>query len=363
MKASNTWNGLNQGRRQLYELCKSGVEYYPLDRLGIDWNELEISGENYYGYPPLQSAIADRYGISSENVVSTMGASFALYLVCASFLDAGDLVLVEKPAYEPLWAVPGTFQARIERVERHYEQDFRADLQTLEKQLDRKPKLFIMTNLHNPSGTLLESDDLDAVVKLTEERSIPLVMDEIYLDFMDERKRLGAFQRGRHVIVIGSLTKVYGMGDLRCGWILAPAEWAAGMRKIIDSMYVEAPFLIDQIALRAFKLLDGIRNGHRSRTARNLAVIREFIRKEPKLSWVEPRGGVVCFPRIEAGVYGDELADILRREYNTAVVPGSFFDAPRHIRIGFGGPPEVIEGGIRNIGKALATLLYAVDAG
>jgi len=339
-----------------FELCKSGVDSYPLNRLGLDWNELEISGENYYGYPPLHSAIADRYGVSSENVVNTIGTSFALYLVCASFLDPGDLVLVEKPAYEPLWAVPRTFEARIDRVERHYKQGFRLNLHDLEKKLDRKPKLLIMTNLHNPSGTMLDPNDLDAIVKLTAERKIPLVMDEIYLDFIAGRKKVSSFHRGDHIIVIGSMTKVYGIGDLRSGWILAQAEWAAKMRKIIDSMYVEAPFLIDQIALRAFPLLDRIRESHRSRTERNLAVIRDFIQGEPKLSWVEPRGGVVCFPRIEADLDGDELADILRREYDTAVVPGRFFDAPRHIRIGFGCAPEVISGGIANIRRALASL-------
>lgn len=338
-----------------FDLCRSGVESCPLNRLELDWKGLEISGENFYGYPPLQSAIAERYGVKSENVVNTMGTSFALYLVCAFFLNPGDLVLVEKPAYEPLWAVPRSFQARIDRVERRYEQGYRLDIDMLKKQLDRNPKLLIMTNLHNPSGAAFDPDDLNAVVMLTAERKIPLVMDEIYLDFISGVEKISAIHRGDHVVVINSLTKAYGIGDLRCGWILARADWAARMRTIIDTMYVEAPFLIDQIALQAFSQLDRIRDGHRARTEKNLAEIRDLISKEPKLSWVEPRGGVVCFPRIETGQDGDELADVLRREYDTAVVPGRFFDAPRHFRIGFGGAPEVVSGGIANIRKALAS--------
>jgi aspartate/methionine/tyrosine aminotransferase len=84
--------------------------------------------------------------------------------------------------------------------------------------------------------------------------------------------------------------------------------------------------------------------------------VKDFLSSQPKLEWVDPDGGTVVFPRIRGVRDTREFAETLLRDHDTAVVPGHFFQAPDHIRIGFGGQTPSLRGGLAELGKALASL-------
>jgi aspartate/methionine/tyrosine aminotransferase len=334
------------------DLCSSGVEDLAWKDLDLRWQDLEISGDNFYGYPPLLKAIGERYGVSEDNVVSTIGTSQALFLVCAALLDPGDEVLVETPVYEPLLAVPEAFGARAVRLARRYEDGYQFSLEIVKRFLSPKTRFILLTNLHNPSGALIPRTLLKQVVQIARERNISVIVDEIYLEFLDDEPT--AFHLADNVIVISSLTKVFGLGNIRCGWVLAQPELAKSMRRIIDFMHVEGVFIGETIAFRAFSRLDEIKRKNRERISHNRALLRDFISQEDSLSWVEPADGAVCFPRIETPlINGDILADVLRSKHDTAIVPGSFFEQSQHFRLGYGVSPNILEAGLNNIRKAL----------
>lgn len=334
------------------DLCPSGVESLTRKDLDLRWEDLEISGDNFYGYSPLLQAIGRRYGVSEDSVVSTIGTSQALFLVCAALLEPGDEVLVETPVYEPLLAVPEAFAARVVRLSRRYEEGYQFSLEIVKRFLSPKTRFILLTNLHNPSGTLIPRAFLEQVVQTARERDVSVVVDEIYLEFLDDEPT--AFHLADNVIVISSLTKVFGLGDIRCGWVLAQPELARSMRRIIDSMHVEGVFIGENIAFRAFDRLDEIKKKNRAWISRNRALVRDFIGREDSLSWIEPTDGVVCFPKIEnPSVNGDILADLLRSKHDTAIVPGSFFEQSQHFRLGFGVNTDSVEAGLDNIRKVL----------
>jgi aspartate/methionine/tyrosine aminotransferase len=334
------------------DLCSSGVENLALKDLDLGWKDLEISGDNFYGYPPLLQAIGERYGVSEDNVVSTIGTSQALFLVCAALLDPEDEVLVETPVYEPLLAVPEAFGARVVRLARRYEDDYQFSLEIVKRFLSPKTRFILLTNLHNPSGALIPRAHMKQVIQVARERNVSVIVDEIYLEFLDDEPT--AFHLADNVIVISSLTKVFGLGNIRCGWVLAQLELAKSMRRIIDFMHVEGVFIGEAIAFGAFGRLDEIKRKNREWISHNRALLRDFIDREDSLSWVEPADGVVCFPKIETPlVNGDILADVLRSKHDTAIVPGSFFGQPQHFRLGFGVSPNTVEAGLNNIRKVL----------
>ncbi len=334
------------------DLCSSGMEDLALKDLELRWKDLEISEDNSYGYPPLLQAIGKRYGVSEDNVVSTLGTSQALFLVCAALLDPGDEVLAEAPAYEPLLAVPEAFGARVVRLARRYEDGYQFSLEIVKRFLSPKTRFILLTNLHNPSGALIPRVLLKQLVQIARERDVSIVVDEIYLEFLDDEPT--AFHLADNVIVISSLTKVFGLGNIRCGWALAQPGLAKSMRRIIDYMQVEGVFIGEAIAFRAFDRLDEIKRKNRERISHNRALLRDLIDQEESLSWVEPADGVICFPRIETPlVNGDILADVLRSQHDTSIVPGSFFGQPQHFRLGFGVSPNTVEAGLYNIRKAL----------
>jgi aspartate/methionine/tyrosine aminotransferase len=334
------------------DLCSSSVDQLKRKDLDIDWEELEVSGQNFYGYLPLIEAIAERYGVNSDNVVSTIGTSHALFLVSAALVEPGDVVVIEAPVYESLLAVPTAFDAQVMRLPRRFEENYEFSLEEFASLLTSRTKFVLLTNLHNPSGALLPRPFLEKVIHLAKDKNVPIVIDEIYLEFIDGEPT--AFHLADNVIIMSSLTKVFGLGHLRCGWVLAQPDLVKRMRRIIDYTNVEGSFIGEKIALQMFGHLDEIKRKNKITIDNNKSLVKDLISNEKSLSWVEPEDGVVCFPRIESGLTGDELALILRSDHDTAIVPGSFFEQPQHFRLGFGGDSKTLAEGLANIRKVLS---------
>ncbi|MGB7297450.1 MAG: pyridoxal phosphate-dependent aminotransferase [Candidatus Aminicenantales bacterium] len=336
-------------------LSRSGLADLSLADVAIDQQSLEINGEQPYGYPPLIEAVAARYGVKEENVLPVNGASQGIFFAGAVLLEPGDEVLVEQPAYEPLLAVPRFFRAEIKRFVRRFEDGYALDCERLRTTLTDRTKLVILTNLHNPSGVSVDDRALIELTAAASERGAMVFVDEIYLEFLEDKKPATSFRLAENVIVTSSLTKVFGLGGLRCGWMLAPEALVGRMKRLMDLVSVEGVYIGEQISARVFSRLDSLRALSRPLIERNVALVKAFIGEEKKLSWVEPAGGIIGFPRIEAGLDGTQLARILREEYDTSIVPGHFFEAARHFRLGFGIPTEALKHGLENIRKALAS--------
>jgi aspartate/methionine/tyrosine aminotransferase len=112
----------------------------------------------------------------------------------------------------------------------------------------------------------------------------------------------------------------------------------------------------EQLAVRAFVDLPAFRARARAIVEPNAARLRAFIVSRPELTWVDPQGGTVAFPRLSGIDDSSAFTDRLLARYGTAVVPGRFFEAPRHIRIAFGIDPAVLAPGLEAIGHALDNL-------
>jgi aspartate/methionine/tyrosine aminotransferase len=335
-------------------LSRSGLADRSLADLGIDRRDLEINGDHPYGYPPLIEAISARHRVGERCVLPLNGASQGIFFAIAALLSPGDEVLVEQPAYEPLLAVPRFFRAEVKRFARRFEDGYAIDLDRLRSAITARTKLIVLTNLHNPSGVFLDDRSLREVAAAGSEKGAMVLVDEIYLEFLEGKGPETSFHLAENMIVTSSLTKVHGLGGLRCGWMLAPESLVERMRRLMDLVSVEGVFIGEQVSARAFSELDSLMALSRPLIEGNFALVKDFVRAEKKLSWVEPAAGIVAFPRIEAGLDGTRLARILRDEYDTSIVPGHFFEEADHFRLGFGVPPEELKQGLENIRRALA---------
>ncbi len=334
-------------------LSRSGLADCSLGKLEIDPSCLEIRGEHPYGYPPLIEAIAARYRVGEGTVVPVNGASQGIFFAAAALLEPGDDVLVEGPAYEPLIAVPHFFGAGVRRFSRRFENAYAVNLDEIRASLTERTKLIILTNLHNPSGALLDDRSIGEVATVAAEKGAFVFVDEIYLEFLEGKAGATSFHLAENIVVTSSLTKAFGLGGLRCGWLFAPEKLAVRMRRLVDLLSVEGVFIGEQISAKAFSRLDSLRERNRPLVGRNFALVRDFIAAEEKLEWVEPAAGIIAFPRIRTGPDGTELARFLKASYDTAVVPGHFFEEPRHFRLGFGVATEELSEGLARIHKAL----------
>ncbi len=334
-------------------LSRSGFADLSFAELGFDRQRLEIRGDHPYGFPPLIEAIASRYRVGARNVLPVNGASQGVFFVGAALLEPGDEVLVEQPAYEPLLSVPRFFRAQIKSFVRRFEDAYAVDFDALRAALTARTKLVVLTNLHNPSGAYLDDRSLRELAAAASANGAMVFVDEIYLEFLEGKEPETSFHLAENIVVTSSLTKVYGLGGLRCGWLLAPESLVERMRRLMDLVSVEGVYIGEQISAWVFSQLESLRALSRPLVERNFALVKDFVRAEKKLRWVEPAAGIIGFPRIEAGVDGSQLSRILREEYDTSVVPGHFFGEPAHFRLGFGVPTEVLQKGLENIRRAL----------
>ncbi len=337
-----------------YNLSGSSVPWLQPEDLDFSWQGIGFSGPNQYGYRPLLEAIAAYYGVLPSNVTTASGTSMANFLACAALVDRGDEVIVEKPCYGPLLDLPVGLGARIKRLERRFEDGYCVDTAQLKRIANRRTKLIILTNLHNPSGVQIPRETLEEIGEIARVCKAHVLVDEVYFDFLVEKPFPTCSVLGKEFLVTNSLTKVYGLDGLRCGWVLCSEKLAERLNRMRDYVDANGPFCAEMAAARIFPRLQAIlRDKTRQIVENNNPLVNDFVNSRRELSWVRPDGGVICFPRHRNARKLATATRKLLQDYDTLVVPGRFFESARHFRLGFGVDRETLAQGLRNLGTAL----------
>ncbi len=342
-------------------LARSGIEHCPASLLGVRPADLVVNLPVRWGYAPLVEAIASRYRVATARVFTVSGGtSLADWLACAAVLDdapRGAEVIVERPAYEPLLRIPQSFGVRIRRLDRRFDEDWAIDLERFASLITPRTRLAIVSNLHNPTGAGIDRRTLSRMAALLDRVGARLLVDEVYLECTFARRTRSSVHAGPNVITANSLTKAYGLDGLRAGWLLGPRDVIRRAALIHDMLGNNGVAPGEQLELAAFRRLRAISRRSHGILDPNLALVRRFFAREPRLDAVVPSGGNVVFPRLPRGLDADRLADHLRTRYSTLIVPGRFFEAPRHVRFSFGMRALLLSRGLRNISAALDDLV------
>jgi aspartate/methionine/tyrosine aminotransferase len=335
-----------------YNLAASGVQGLPLSELPVRLEDLELSAPGGYGYPPLLERLAARYGVATNNVVTAIGTSMANYLAMSAVLEPGDEVIIEQPAYDPMVEVGRYLGAVVKRIPRRPENKFQIDVDELRKIVSGKTRLIVLTNLHNPSGVLLEESTLREIGHLAQSVDARVMVDEVYLELLFDRPFRSAFHLGEHFVVTSSLTKAYGLSGLRCGWILAAPELAERLWHQNDLFGNIPAHVTDRLSAIALDHLDVIRERAKKLLERNWQLLDAFLTEHRELNVVRPPGGTIALARVPCGD-GDRFSATLREKYDTSVVPGRFFEMPERIRIGICNHSGEVEEGLRRVSAML----------
>jgi hypothetical protein len=329
------------------------------ERLGLSAQDIVINGHNALGYDGLREHLARRYDVAVENVLLSQGASMANFLLCATLIQPGDEVVVERPAYEPLFRIPQALGASIRRVERRLENGYDLELSDLRRALTPRTRLVLLSNLHNPSGTLLGADVLRKVGDLAESVGARVLVDEIYLEFLFDKAPPSAFHLGGPFVITNSLTKVWGLGGLRIGWAICPPDLVRRAQGLYFAMGVHHPICAEvfgHLILSRGAVWKRWSGAVRGRIESNRQLVDEFLNGRNDLEWVRPPGGVMVFPRIKGSFTSTELAECLRRRFDTFIIPGRFFEDDRHFRLAWGASQPRLRQGLGNLVAALDEL-------
>jgi len=344
-------------------LARSGVEHCPVSKLQLRPSDIVANLPVRYGYAPLKEAIARRYRVDTDQVFTVSGGTtFANWVATVAALDGSPTrteVIVERPTYEQVLQIPRSLGCRVRRLDRRFDRGYAIDLDEFASLVTSKTRLAIVTNLHNPSGARIDMPTLRAMALILARVKAFLLVDEVYLECLfgpTSTKTDSCVHAGPNVITTNSLTKAYGLDGLRAGWILGPPAIIERAIKIHNLVANNGVAPGERMALAAFKHLPDISTRSHKLLDPNLRRVRRFLEREPRFTAHVPEGGNVIFPHLPPGIDGDALVDRLRDRYSTLIVPGRFFEAPRHVRLSFGIRGERLERGLDNITRALNDL-------
>ncbi len=327
-------------------LAESSMRDRTLEDVGLKPDDLANVLLNYgdhRGSEMARTLIAAEAGgaLAPTDVLVAVGAAGALFLVATAILNPGDGLVVVRPNYASNLETPRAIGADITYVELAHESGYRLDPDQIAAAITPNTRLVSITTPHNPTGAIIPADDLQRIVEITANAGCWLLVDETYRELADEIAPPASIL-GTHVISVSSLSKTYGVPGIRFGWLtcrdqslmtilLAAQEQLALAHSTLDTAVAEF------ILANRERLLPDVRTHLHA----NRAIVADWIAADPRIEWVAPQGGAVCFPRFADPAINARRIFANLQKAGIFLGPGWWFEQEeRCFRLGFGYPTE-----------------------
>jgi aspartate/methionine/tyrosine aminotransferase len=317
--------------------------------------ELPLYYPEVNGTTLLRERIAALYpNASTANVLVTVGAAQANWMVCSTLLEAGDEVIVVSPGYRQVWGLAKNAGCRVKETHLLAENDWRLDLDELASLATPKTKLISIVNPNNPTGSILTPEEMARIVSICQKTAAWLHADEVYrgteLDADETPSFWGMYER---VICVNSLSKAYGLAGLRIGWTVASPEMIEELWRRHEYAVIAAAgpsMKLAEIALQPAKrkmLLDRqkklSREGH--------TVLEHWVsEQEGRFNVSKAVATSIAFVGYNFDMPSAELADHIRTKASVLVAPGAYLGTENHLRITVGYEPEKVRTALDRIG-------------
>lgn len=343
-----------------YNLAESSVRDIYFKDLNLNLNELFLCYGEHRGSVALRKEIIrDEHNLTAEDVLVCPSAATALFIVSTTLLSSADHLIVLRPNYATNIETPRAIHCASTYIDLSFEDQFRLDVERIKAAIQPNTQLISLTSPHNPTGVVFDTAIIEAIIALAEEHNILVLVDETYR-YLNFQTALVPYYAGKseHVISVCSLSKAHGVPGIRTGWLIhrnpqRMQDFLAAKEQIIicNSVVDEA------IALHILQQPDYLQRTH-EHIRENFTLLKHWMENEQQyLEWVEPRAGVVCFPRIK-NEYAVDVATFYKTLYEThktMVGPGHWFEQDdRYFRLGFGYPErEELRHGLKNIAASI----------
>ena len=340
-------------------LTESSVSDMPISELELDLGKLTLAYTDHVGKPELRELIAaDAPGLTAMDVILTAGSAAALFTIATSLLDAESHMVVVHPNYATNIETPRAIGCKIDFLRLSFEEGFRFDIQRLASLVSQETRLISITTPHNPTGTVLTEKDIRDIAALAEWRGCYLLVDETYREMNFSGPTPLAASISPRCISVVSLSKSYGMPGIRMGWIITrDKDLQETFLAAKEQIFICNSIVDEEIAWQVLSRKDRILSPILQRNRQAFETMKTWMSVQKEMEWVEPSGGVVCFPRIktENPAMVEAFYKILNSKYKTYVGPGHWFEMDRrHMRVGYSWPtPAELAEGLHNITLAL----------
>ena len=316
----------------------------------------------------LRERIAALYqNAAAKNILVTVGAAQANWMIASTLLEPGDEVIVVSPGYRQMWGLAKNLGCLVKEAQLRPENDWRLDLDELERVAGKRTRLISVVNPNNPTGSILTAEEMRRIVALCEQRGAWLHADEVYRGTEFDRPETPSFW-GMYdkLVCVNSLSKAYGLAGLRIGWTVASPAMTEQLWRRHEYAVIAAAgpsMKLAEIALepeRRRMLLERqkklSREGHR--------VLRDWVREQNgRFSVADPVATSIAFVRYHLDMPSVELANHIRKKASVLVAPGSYLGTEHHLRITVGYEPEKVRTALARISEAVSCLEVAQPSG
>lgn len=344
------WFEGTEGKEYVH-ISHSEILGFHFSEFGRELPDLDLGQAYPRGSPQLRSVIGAQHQVWPEQVLVCNGASEANFLVQAALLAPGDEAIAENPLYPPLRDGMIGLGATVKRAPRLAAEKWRLDLDALEREITAKTKLVALTNLNNPTAGILGAGDLKRLADLAEAHHLHVHIDETFRELGFDQAPPSATTISPRFVVTSTLTKAFGLGGLRLGWIVGPPDVIEKAKGVKDYGSICPNRMSEELATWALTRKDGFLGRAKRICDENRPVVRAWLEKNPKVEAVLPDYGNLCFPKLPVSV--NALADRLKDQFHVVIAPGRFFGMGEHFRLGYGGKRSDLEKGLNRVEIAM----------
>jgi aspartate/methionine/tyrosine aminotransferase len=351
------WARRHYGRVR-FDLATSGMPPVRIDDLGLS----PTRAPDFDTIERLRAAIAAYNDVPAEEAIPALGTTQALWLAYASLTTPGDDVLVEEPAYEPLVRIAEGVGARVTRFKRGAETGFALQAESIERAMTPRTRVVVVTNLHNPSGVRAPADALRGAARVAQAYGARLVVDEVYAPFdglVDER---GVFHGSArkldpNIVAVSSLSKCYGLGLERIGWLLGPDEVVTSADDAMASCCGILPLAHAHVGASAFAGIGILAQRAREILSGKRELVAAWVDSHAAngLAWSAPTEGLFALVTLAEAVDLTPLIETMVQDREVLVAAGAFFGVPNGFRLAWSAPIPILEEGLARLGDALAS--------
>jgi aspartate aminotransferase len=322
------------------------------------------------GLPELRVAVSLRYRkdlkvtFADEEVAIANGGKQALALACQALLDRGDEVIIPSPHWPSFSEAVRLAGARPILVQGHEQDGFQITARMISKATSPRTKAVILNSPANPTGAVIDAEDLLVIGDMAQRRRFTILYDDAYARLLYRRAEPGVLQALRdavsdRLVLLGTASKTYCMTGWRIGWVLAPKPLISACAALA-SHSTQCPTSFAQVA--AIQALTGPQRAVQEMAA-EYRQRRDFIQGAvaalPRVTVVEPGGGFYLFPNVARHLGPTmpstlALADRLLEDAGLGVIPGEAFAAPGYMRLSFARPMDELQEGVRRLAAFLA---------
>jgi capreomycidine synthase len=347
------------------DIGSSGVENFSLAELyqltnltQEELNSIVFHDSSSMGNLELRQAIASRWSNGDpEQVMVTHGSSEANFLIMNGLLNAGDEVVVLDPCYQQLFSIAESIGCQLKPWKLRFEQNFAPNIEEAKSLINSRTRMVIVNFPHNPTGASLTKKQQDDLIDAVAEVRAYLVWDAAFADIVYHGSPLpNPNLRYDRSISMGTFSKSYGLPGLRFGWCLASTEVLEHFVHLRDYMTLHLSPMIELIAHKVVEQADTLLKIRSQQARINLEILSNWVEQHQEfVEWSRPQGGVCTFLGLRGIANTEAFCHYLAKNYQVLLVPGTCFNHPSYVRVGFGGGTSNLKEGLSRLSKVLVT--------